>query len=248
VRSRISLIVIDADNTLYDWVRGWAAATGPMIDRIARRTSTPRALVESAVRDVHRRWGVTECPSCVAELPWDHTSAGAEADEISREWDRHFSAARPLYARTGETIADVRGVGARVVVCTESLPEPTAHRLALAGLAGSYDRLYARQQKPDPAVLWRIAELERVPLDRILYIGDNLARDVLMARRAGVRSAWAHYGTVRRKEDEQLLARLCHWTPDATTADGAVTRDLAEPDIVLERDLAEILAHHQFGC
>ncbi len=244
---RISLVIVDADNTLYDWVRGWAAATGPMIDRLADRAGAPRGVVEAAVRDVHRRWGVTECPSCVAELPSGDGVASWRPADVARQWDVDFSAARPLYDRTRETLAELRQSGVRVIVCTESLYDSTAHRLALAGLGESYDRLYARQPKPDPAVLWRIAREEGVPLDRILYIGDNLARDVLMARDAGIAGAWARYGTLRHPDDEALLARLCHWTTEATSADQAVTPEIADPQIVLEHNLAEILAHHEFG-
>jgi phosphoglycolate phosphatase-like HAD superfamily hydrolase len=58
--------------------------------------------------------------------------------------------------------------------------------------------LSSRDRKPNPHVLLDICrEYGRSP-DEVIYVGDSLTRDVYMAKRAGVTSAWAEYGTTNR--------------------------------------------------
>lgn len=70
------------------------------------------------------------------------------------------------------------------------------------------------QAKPDPDVLLEICRTEGVDAPDAAYVGDSIARDILMARRAGVFAIWAEYGA---KHDHRLyadLVRVTHWTPD----------------------------------
>lgn len=72
-------------------------------------------------------------------------------------------------------------------------------------------------RKPDPAALAPLLEAFPAPSERTLYVGDNLSRDVLLAQRVGIKSAWARYGT---KHDDVLrdqLYRITYWT-DADVA------------------------------
>lgn len=99
------------------------------------------------------------------------------------------------------------------------------------------------QRKPDPDVLLEICRNEGIVPDEAAYVGDSVARDILMAKTAGVFAIWAKYGTFHREEEYQKLVRVTHWT----TEDVARERKLKErvrgikADYVLNNNFSEVL-------
>ena len=74
------------------------------------------------------------------------------------------------------------------------------------------------QKKPDPDVLTEICRDEGHGPDQTAYVGDSIARDILMARDAGVVSIWAKYGTSLDGALYERLVRVSHWTADDVSA------------------------------
>ncbi|MGH6856247.1 MAG: HAD family hydrolase [Methylocella sp.] len=68
------------------------------------------------------------------------------------------------------------------------------------------------QRKPNPEVLLEICAIEGIDLDDVAYIGDSIARDVLMARKANVFAVWAAYGSKHDPAIYKALVRVSHWT------------------------------------
>jgi HAD superfamily hydrolase (TIGR01549 family) len=68
------------------------------------------------------------------------------------------------------------------------------------------------QRKPSPDVLLEICATEGIDLDDVAYIGDSIARDVLMARKANVFAVWAAYGSKHDPAMYKALVRVSHWT------------------------------------
>lgn len=263
MKKRIQLVITDVDNTLFDWVRGWAAAAEPMLTSLAAHLSIDRETAERHVRKVHLAWGATECPSCLAALDDVDLSTGIRT-ALSKAYERDFVSCRPVFAGVPEALARFRDAGVRVVAYTESPASCTARRLASLGLDTAIDRLYARADtaswlteacsarpvrrdrlKPNPDVLHEILADEQVPADRAVYVGDNLWKDVAMAQRAGVHAAWAAYGSVRHPADEALLARLCHWTAEQGSAERSAARDV-RPEHILHHSLLDLF--DRFTC
>jgi phosphoglycolate phosphatase len=99
------------------------------------------------------------------------------------------------------------------------------------------------QRKPNPEVLAEICAEEKVSLADSLYVGDSIARDVVMAKTLGVRAAWAKYGTHHDEGAYAALIRISHWT------DADVERELElkrksegiAPDIVLEKSFSDLI-------
>lgn len=237
----ISLLVTDIDNTLFDWVSSWAACVPGLVADLASELGIGPGEAERRVRTVHRAWGRTECPSCVATLVADRRAC----ERIIRGYERRFSATAPVFDDVPDTLRRVRASGARVAAYTESHRGHTLRRLTLLGLADLVDIVYSDQRKPDPATLQTIASEARTEPGRMLYVGDNLWKDVAMAERAGVHAAWARYGTRRSPDAEAWLERLCHWTPSDTAAERDVASAVSAP-IVLERGLAELFDRFRF--
>lgn len=72
--------------------------------------------------------------------------------------------------------------------------------------------LPSEDRKPNPKTLLDICNDYNVSPSQAVYVGDSLTRDVYMARQAGVKSAWARYGTEYDKALWQHLTQVTHWT------------------------------------
>lgn len=92
------------------------------------------------------------------------------------------------------------------------------------------------ERKPNPVLLLDICAREGVDHSDAVYVGDSLVRDVAMARRAGVTSAWAKYGTIYSAEDWATVVRVTHWT-DLDVAEDARLR-AASADVRPDHTLA----------
>lgn len=67
--------------------------------------------------------------------------------------------------------------------------------------------------KPDPEVLWDILDRFGVAANEAVYVGDSLAKDMLLAQRAGVADVFAAYGPNYDSDLYRRLVEITHWTP-----------------------------------
>ncbi|SRR6266404_5291602 len=161
-----------------------------------------------------------------------------------------------LFPGVRTTLAKIRERGCFVVGHTEAVVENSLYRLKVLDLISAFDRLYApassspghpdparpklhevysnfvsllptNHHKPDRAVLEDICRYFNVPVNRTLYVGDSLTRDISMAAMAGTYSAFAAYGGQCPHEMWTQLVRITHWT---------------EQDVKLEERLREEFA------
>jgi phosphoglycolate phosphatase len=68
------------------------------------------------------------------------------------------------------------------------------------------------RKKPDPQLLLEICKEEGIPPGNTWYLGDSLIKDISMAKRAGIKSIWARYGTEYDKNLWDILVKVTHWT------------------------------------
>jgi phosphoglycolate phosphatase len=103
--------------------------------------------------------------------------------------------------------------------------------------------LSQHQRKPNPDVLLEICRSEGTAPADAAYIGDSIARDVLMARRAGVFAIWAKYGGGHSSEEYAQLVRISHWTREDIEREASLRREAEglQADAVLERSFFGIL-------
>jgi phosphoglycolate phosphatase len=281
-RRTVHAIVLDLDNTLYDWVGYFVPAVRAMLAEAARQLSTdPRSLRED-LRRVHVRHGNTEHPFALLETAAVRRRlAGLTARErhqaLRPAFDA-FNAARAsqlrLYPAVADTLDSIRAAGCRLVGHTEATEVNIAARARALGLHTRLEAIYASEftgpphplgagrqrggepvpvvalrngaRKPDPELARRILRQVGVPAEHSLYVGDSVAKDIAMARGAGMMTAWARYGT---RHDAALwteLVELSHWDP-ATVAAAAAASPLDEPDVVLD-SFDQLLEHFEFGA
>lgn len=103
--------------------------------------------------------------------------------------------------------------------------------------------LSRHQRKPDPEVLLEICGMENVNVSDVAYVGDSMARDMLMAKNAGVYAIWAKYGTDHSSEEYERLVRVSHWTADDVRTERRLHREVRkmQPDFVAETSFMEVL-------
>lgn len=165
-----------------------------------------------------------------------------------------------LYDGVLETLQAVVDAGAPVVAYTDARIPNSLYRVNRLGLDRFVEHLYAPaarfpselageaqneqllrvlpegDKKPNPRTLLDICrDLGVAPSDTV-YVGDSLSRDIYMAQSAGVRSAWARYGTEVDPVLWQKLVRVTHWTEHDIENEARLKAESAgtRPDVVLD--------------
>ncbi len=180
------------------------------------------------------------------------------------------------YPSVVETLAAVRKAGCRIFAHTEASSVNAAYRLKVLNLVSYFETIYApasssvhpdperaaslddilskmryveeRERKPNPDLLAHICRDAGVELAQALYVGDSRTRDIGMAVTAGVRSAWARYGTTYEKHRWQQLVRITHWSDEDVERERLARERYAsvEADVNLD-SFAELLQHFEFS-
>lgn len=156
--------------------------------------------------------------------------------------ESRFYAAADRVHRLGLTAAIER------IYCREETttrhPDPSAAREWLHSRdIEKFVKLPPEDLKPNPRVLFDICAAESIDIKNVVYLGDSIAKDVLMAKRAGALAVWAKYGNNHDGDTYARLVRVSHWT------DADVERELrlrseaknVKPDHVCENSIFEIL-------
>lgn len=99
------------------------------------------------------------------------------------------------------------------------------------------------QAKPDPDVLLEICSAEGVGPAHAAYVGDSIARDMLMAKRAGVFAIWAAYGAQHDPKIYADLVRVTHWTPAEVAREQRLKAEasLIRPDYIASSSFLDVL-------
>jgi phosphoglycolate phosphatase-like HAD superfamily hydrolase len=175
-----------------------------------------------------------------------------------------------LYDGVKSTLAALQSTGVRIVGYTEAIAVNAWYRLRLLGIDEHFSRLYAlegdlaphptpgraelhapppdrvisvprSERKPNPALLLRICAGESVAPGEACYVGDSPARDVAMAKRAGVTAVLARYGRTHDDDDWSLLVRITHWSEEDVAGESGTPK--VEPNFEIDSfaDLAAIV-------
>jgi phosphoglycolate phosphatase-like HAD superfamily hydrolase len=192
-----SLLITDLDNTLYDWVSFFAQSFRAMVDKLVDVTGTDRQQVLGEFKAVHQRYGNSEQPFAILELP----SIARRFPGVSRqellatlsEPLRAFDATRDrtlrLYDGVQSTLDEFHRRGVRIIGHTEAIGVNAYSRLRRLGLLQYFTRLYVLEghllPHPDPSrepddllrseLLRQVPRAERKPNPELL--GDICRRE-----------------------------------------------------------------------
>lgn len=149
-----TLLIVDIDNTLFDWVRFWRASFGALVDSIlSSAAGLERRRLLNEIQQVHRQRGTSEYAFVLQDLRPLLTEFGVlPADE--QRAIQAYREARPatleLYPGVRDTLAAIKSKGARIVGFTESTSFHVAYRLAKLRLDGIIHAVYSPPDHPIP--------------------------------------------------------------------------------------------------
>lgn len=178
-----------------------------------------------------------------------------------------------LHPDVNKTLSALQSHGIKIVAHSESKFHAVVDRLERLNLAKYFARIYCQervsiehpfadqrrvrdiehdakiielshhQRKPDTSVVTEICSDLNIELAETAYIGDSVAKDVLMAKEAGVFAIWARYGAQHDPKIYEKLVRISHWTPEDVEREKKLARIGAsvKPDFIAAHSFGEIL-------
>ncbi len=156
---RTECVVLDLDNTLWDWVDIWYHSFSAMLEEIASISSLASDALLPHIQEIYRRHGTSEYSFVIEELDILRELHGPGAD-IRRIYDPAVEAFREarasslrLYPGVLDTLVELRSKGVRLVAYTESLMFYSVYRVSHLGLDGMLDYLYAPEGHAVPKEL-----------------------------------------------------------------------------------------------
>jgi FMN phosphatase YigB (HAD superfamily) len=149
-----SAIILDFDNTLYDWVEQWYAAFRPMFDEIQRISNLPADLLKSEIRKIHQRHHTSEYSFLIEELEILRDGSVENTVQKYRSAIAKSRSAREqhlrLYPNVIETLQALKSSGKILVVFTESQAFYTVMRFKKFRLEGVIDFLFTSDDHDNP--------------------------------------------------------------------------------------------------
>jgi phosphoglycolate phosphatase-like HAD superfamily hydrolase len=145
---KISLVITDLDNTLFDWFEIWYQPFNAMLDALAGKSGIPREAIERNFRQVHQRHGTSEYAFAIEELQC--LKELHPGDDLAKRYagaiDAYRAARRKvlqLFPTVEATLREIKDSGCLVVAYTESMEFYTRYRLKKLGLDPLLDYLYS---------------------------------------------------------------------------------------------------------
>jgi FMN phosphatase YigB (HAD superfamily) len=145
---QISTLIVDLDNTLFDWVEQWYHSFNAMLEKIQALSGIDRATLISEIKAIHEHHGTSEYSFLIEELPC--LQAKHPGEDLRKIYDEAIQAYRSqrkkylrLYPSVLPTLSILKSKGVRIVAYTESLGFYSSYRIRTLGLDGIIDTLYS---------------------------------------------------------------------------------------------------------
>lgn len=156
MKKRVSVAVLDVDNTLFDWFSIWFASFGAMLDILVDQSGLDRQRLTADFRSVHQRHRTSEYAFSISELPALRAKHPyADPKDIYEDAVAAFRAVQSdnmrLYPGVADALRALKRAGVLLVAYTESLEFDTCYRLIKLGLDDQLDYLYSPPDHALPA-------------------------------------------------------------------------------------------------
>lgn len=166
-RRQIDTLIIDLDNTIFDWFAVWYASFRPVYDEIVAKSGKPTDEVEASIRKVHQARRTSEYSFLLEEADvleplrtaGDIRSQFRAAVEASQRGRDH---SLKLYPSVFTSLWAIKKAGTKIVAYTESMGFYSAYRLKRFGLDGVIDVLFSPEDHDTPAGV-SVDKLRRLP-------------------------------------------------------------------------------------
>lgn len=222
--------------------------------------------VHQRYRSSEQPFAVLEVPSVVRRYPnASRGDLLRHLQEPLERFNEARKSRLVLYPEVAETLSTLVASGVRVVGHTEALAVNAVNRLGKLGILDRFTRLYAlegelkphpdptwrpevdlkadflrevpqSERKPNPELLREICRREQCELGDAVYVGDSIARDIVMAKSAGVLAVWARYGAHPDPRLWSVLVKVTHWTAEDVSREAELKKAAAtiRPDVIID--------------
>ena len=166
-RKIVDTIILDLDNTLFDWVEVWYATFEPIYAEILKVTGQPASEIELDIQSVHRARRTSEYSFLLEELEalkeirakGDVRDVFKDAIDASR---RGRDQTLRLYPSVFNSLWELKKKGVQIVAYTESMAFYSGYRLKRFGLDGVIDVMFSPQDHDLPKGI-TLDKLRRLP-------------------------------------------------------------------------------------
>lgn len=233
-RKTIDTVILDLDNTIFDWFAVWYASFRPIYDDIISISGRPASEVEASIRTVHQRHRTSEYTFLLEELDLlEAQRATGPIRDTFRDAIEKSRAGRDqtlrLYPSVFPSLWDLKQKGTKIVAYTESMGFYSAYRLKRFGLDGVIDVLFSPQDHEVPAGV-SVEKLRRHP-------DDFYQLQVTQVR---------HTPPGELKPNPRVLLDILK-TIGATADRCAYIGDSLFKDVAMARDVGVLDVHAQYG-
>lgn len=147
-RPRVSVLITDLDNTLFDWVHIWSSGFAALVDEVQRISGIDKEILLRDIAEVHKKHHTSEYAFVLEELPCLQAKhpGGVIADIYHDAIHAHRRARKEtekLYPGVYATLSSLKEQGVLIVGYTESMAYYAGRRVRVLKLDGLLDYLYS---------------------------------------------------------------------------------------------------------
>lgn len=144
----VSWVIVDLDNTLYDWFHFWHASFVAMLERLSADSGIAKEDLLPEIKAIHQRHGTAEYSLLIQELPsliekHPGQNLAVVYDEAIHQYRRIRKQTLKPYPEVLETLLALKERGCVIVAYTESMAFYTNDRVRRLQLDGVIDYLYS---------------------------------------------------------------------------------------------------------
>lgn len=148
MKKRVSIVITDLDDTLWNWLEIWYRPFRAMLDRLVEDSGVSRDRLLRDFKEVHEAHGTSEYAFAINELSsLQEKHPGGDLASIYRPAIEAYRAERDkvlkLFPGVRGTLEAMRAKGALIVGYTDSMAFYTRYRLRKLGLDRVLDYLYS---------------------------------------------------------------------------------------------------------
>ena len=233
------VLVLDLDDTLYNWMDAYAPGLDAQITLIAKITKLSKRRIQQSFKEVFQRHGSVEVIDAARELDiWQETDLNQDAiNEIqqisNRAFLNTFSDNLTLFPNVKETLDWAIRNDILLIACSDGRAYWIGFRLESLGIADYFDRIYVMENetktedygmrfdqmitlpeallKPNTYIIEEIIKDYHINRESVYLVGDSKDKDIRTANNAGVNGVWAKYGKQYTQKSRRILSSVTHW-------------------------------------
>ena len=200
---RITAVIFDMDNTLFDFVEAKLIACAAVIAHV-KVPVEPEVLLKYFLRPIHG----FESHENIRDFLHDNNRYSETAfTRCCAIYDDEKIAAIKPYPHVAETLSALRERGLKLGVVTDAHNGNALKRLRKAGLEEFFDAVITKDMsgkaKPSPEPFLLGMQLLGVSANETMLVGDSIRRDIVPAKALGMFTVHAVYGDRNFHEGER---------------------------------------------